>query len=381
MFKSYFLLLVSSVFLLGANSTLQVNSTTGAIIAPVSASTFAGANGLGGGGAGGNSNYFKAGNGIGITATSGGTGTTNLVYTSYDTRPMGGLGYKSISITGGTPLILFSNNFPCTGVELGMSFDGGSATTTTINNTLISVYANGISNGFTFGSFFGTWGDPYQMNTAQRIGFPIVDTITGAGFISGYHLTEINSTNNFSVVLRTSASSLVYPNILWRIGMPTNNPNHNIWHCNETSNLLSPGSVLSISMATTSPGEADSIYALLLDNSDYTFLESEPAFILDGVTRVYYGGTEDLFRGFFYYGQALIGPDCASTDTSGYIIDHNLRNSYGYNCRTSQYRFFSGTAPTIQQSFTFANSAAFYYTNTAAVSIAARVAMFYWTQQ
>jgi hypothetical protein len=228
-----------------------------------------------------------------------------------DTRPLANADLKGPFIPTGLPYQLMTNNGPCT---INCIRIDTAATSGLPDSILVSVYADGVSNGFSLNSFLCAQFQPPKFH-GQVIDL-CESTLTA---VMGERLVKINAyTNAGASVTSLTPGVELWSDVTYKVGTPVAPAQQRVWHAFETNGLLGAGVANQIVNYSGGGGQVESVVGSLLSTNGQGYLEARPTFVLDG-TPWYRNGTEDFFGGVLYwdggtdnYANAKDGSECES---------------------------------------------------------------------
>lgn len=183
------------------------------------------------------------------------------------------------------------------------------ANNSSLLDSKLNIYCDGAASpgqSTDFGTYFQIHGGTgsTQWNNPQMG----VNTYVNASNWGGYRNTQINYSTGCTVdVVNGSATAgTMWTQVYYKPGPPplslTGNT-RNKWHCLWTgATVVTQFSAIDLLPSiSTGPGEIESVYLLVLNNSGYGYQEGNVAWTVDGVSETSAGGTEDYFGGQYYF--------------------------------------------------------------------------------
>ncbi len=280
-----------------------------------------------------------------------------------DVRNIADYDLKGSVVTNGS-IVIMTNNGPMTIQDI--RFDAYFNNATNLNQYLypspiISIWADGVSNGCQLYSFYACHGQPvvnWHTEVLDWYSAPYSDLISG-----DRHNMLINCKTNGGVVV-TFPSPLtnitVYSDVIYRPGAPTIS---NSWHMSEVQGIVAPNNILTVAGITNRPGQVESVVQFALSTNGQGYLESKPILNLDNQSFITANGNEDFFGGTGYWGA---GSDSYATDLWGNKCQSYLSQTFGWTSANSSYRFFQNAYFTNSFSLTYTNitlTGSFYVSN------------------
>jgi hypothetical protein len=202
-----------------------------------------------------------------------------------------------------------------------------------------------------FQTFLGTYGWPTAF--AEGSGrFEVSGTSPLGGQPFGVsRVMDVNFANGFTITITDGdpttgtgtpcGSKTVYFDATYRIGAQVDPAWRTVWHTYTTTATTSGTYALLPTQAIAGGGELESIFLNVnpTDNSDYAYLETQPAVYADSSLAVTANGTEDFFGNSFYC-EVATGIGGARNDKWGCSIGTQLQITYQGAYMVNLYRFF-----------------------------------------
>ncbi|HEX4120802.1 MAG TPA: hypothetical protein VH619_09320 [Verrucomicrobiae bacterium] len=305
----------------------------------------------------------------GTVVVNGEDGVVSIGNLVNDTRPLANADLKGPLIAqSNTLFVLMTNNGPCTikSIRIDLALAGPPASQQTIDTALVSVFADGISNGFTLKSFLCAQFQPPKFHGQ------IIDLCESApSTVMGERLVNINAYSNASVCITCNQTSIEdWSDVTYKAGIPVAPSQQRVWHAIETMGILPAGQVNTTVNYSGGPGQVESVVGCLLSTNGQGYLEARPTFTLDGASW-YRNGTEDFFGGVLYWDE---GTDNYANAKDGSECESALAGIPSpWTDGNSSYVFLDG--------MTFNNSMSFSYPNVTSFNLSNIWLVTYWTAQ
>jgi hypothetical protein len=221
-----------------------------------------------------------------------------------DSRQMTNASLKSVSVpTGPTPLVVFTNNGPCTITNLHFSL-GAISTESALTNLVITIQADNVINSCQLCDLFACRFGAFRFET------PVISAETLTGFagneIGGSFSRQIyvNCYTNCSVSIACPAGQSLtdWSDISALLGAPVLNGVYTRWHVtNIVAQQIAGNTTFTPFQAP--PGTNGTLECVVYSagsTNGQTYLEPQPLWNHDGTNFFAGNGTEDSFETGFY---------------------------------------------------------------------------------
>jgi hypothetical protein len=263
--------------------------------------------------------------------------------------------------------VMMTNNGPCTIQSILVDTEDYPGHDPVGSDPIISIFADGKSNGCNLWMFMATAGNPQVPFHGQVIDFKGPSS-------GGNPSTAYGAIRQVFINARTNASvgiTFYDPNpnpggwfdVEWRSGLPTVT---NSWHMLEKQQMTQPSNTFSITNFNA-VGQVESLTMFALASNSQSYLEARPYLMLDGTTLTM-NGTEDFFGSQSYF---MNGMSVYATPQWGNESEYFLAQKYGFGHGNCSYRFLNNAY--------FNTTFSLVYSNTTSVAISNDFLLTYWT--